>query len=148
MAGQRKLNKPIAAIAAAVAVFVIWAVHDGSGSSTSSPTLVVATTAATYDLPTDDLSPSDASTTDPALTPTDDSPTDLPTVPADTGYAPASPPPAAPIRLAAQPTEAPPAPPPNAPPAGATALCDDGTYSYSQHHQGTCSHHGGVAQWL
>ncbi len=33
-------------------------------------------------------------------------------------------------------------------PAGATARCRDGTYSYSQHHRGTCSHHGGVAEWL
>ncbi|HEY6330434.1 MAG TPA: DUF3761 domain-containing protein [Blastocatellia bacterium] len=33
-------------------------------------------------------------------------------------------------------------------PAGATAKCADGTFSFSQHHQGTCSHHGGVAQWL
>jgi hypothetical protein len=33
-------------------------------------------------------------------------------------------------------------------PAGATAQCVDGTYSFSQHHSGTCSHHGGVAQWL
>lgn len=31
--------------------------------------------------------------------------------------------------------------------AGATALCNDGTYSYSAHHRGTCSHHGGVAVW-
>lgn len=30
----------------------------------------------------------------------------------------------------------------------ATALCVDGTYSYSQHASGTCSHHGGVAQWI
>lgn len=29
-----------------------------------------------------------------------------------------------------------------------TALCKDGTYSYSQTRSGTCSHHGGVAQWL
>ena len=36
----------------------------------------------------------------------------------------------------------------NAAPAGATALCRDGTYSFSQHHRGTCSHHGGVARWL
>ena len=28
------------------------------------------------------------------------------------------------------------------------ARCNDGTYSYSQTHSGTCSHHGGVAQWL
>lgn len=34
------------------------------------------------------------------------------------------------------------------PPAGATALCNDGTYIFSQHIQGTCSHHGGVAKWL
>lgn len=33
------------------------------------------------------------------------------------------------------------------PPAGATAQCNDGTYSFSQHHQGTCSGHGGVAQF-
>lgn len=33
-------------------------------------------------------------------------------------------------------------------PYGATAICRDGTYSYSQHRSDTCSHHGGVAQWL
>lgn len=33
-------------------------------------------------------------------------------------------------------------------PAGATARCGDGTYSFSQSRQGTCSHHGGVATWL
>lgn len=33
-------------------------------------------------------------------------------------------------------------------PAGATAKCNDGTWSFSQHHSGTCSHHGGVAEWL
>lgn len=33
-------------------------------------------------------------------------------------------------------------------PAGVTARCRDGSYSFSQHRQGTCSHHGGVAQWL
>lgn len=33
-------------------------------------------------------------------------------------------------------------------PAGATALCGDGTYSFSQSHSGTCSHHSGVAEWL
>lgn len=33
-------------------------------------------------------------------------------------------------------------------PIGATALCRDGTYSFSQNRRGTCSHHGGVAQWL
>jgi hypothetical protein len=34
------------------------------------------------------------------------------------------------------------------PPVGATAFCNDGTYSFSQHRQGTCSHHGGVKKWL
>nr|WP_239029284.1 DUF3761 domain-containing protein [Pseudonocardia acidicola] len=31
---------------------------------------------------------------------------------------------------------------------GATARCQDGEYSSSRHRQGTCSGHGGVAQWL
>lgn len=33
-------------------------------------------------------------------------------------------------------------------PPGASAQCRDGSYSFSAHHRGTCSHHGGVAQWL
>jgi len=33
-------------------------------------------------------------------------------------------------------------------PPGATARCNDATYSFSQTRSGTCSHHGGVAQWL
>lgn len=33
-------------------------------------------------------------------------------------------------------------------PVGATAQCEDGTYSYSQSRRGTCLHHGGVARWL
>src|SRR5689334_5614147 len=33
-------------------------------------------------------------------------------------------------------------------PAGATARCGDGTYSFSESHRGTCSHHGGVSEWL
>lgn len=36
---------------------------------------------------------------------------------------------------------------PDGPPAGATARCKDGTYSFSEHRQGTCSGHGGVAEW-
>lgn len=31
---------------------------------------------------------------------------------------------------------------------GATAKCKDGSYSHSQHRSGTCSGHGGVAEWL
>jgi len=33
-------------------------------------------------------------------------------------------------------------------PAGATARCNDDTYSFSEHRSGTCSYHGGVAEWL
>lgn len=32
--------------------------------------------------------------------------------------------------------------------AGATAICGDGTCSYSANRRGTCSHHQGVSQWL
>ena len=34
------------------------------------------------------------------------------------------------------------------PPAGASARCRDGTFSFSKSRSGTCSHHGGVAEWL
>jgi len=33
-------------------------------------------------------------------------------------------------------------------PTGATAECEDGTYSFSESRSGTCSSHGGVAKWL
>lgn len=33
-------------------------------------------------------------------------------------------------------------------PAGATARCRDGSYSFSSSRSGTCSRHGGVAEWL
>jgi hypothetical protein len=33
-------------------------------------------------------------------------------------------------------------------PQGASAKCRDGSYSFSKSHRGTCSHHGGVANWL
>jgi hypothetical protein len=36
----------------------------------------------------------------------------------------------------------------NTDPTGATAKCKDGTYSKSKHRAGTCSSHGGVAEWL
>jgi Protein of unknown function (DUF3761) len=28
-----------------------------------------------------------------------------------------------------------------------TAICHDGSHSYSMHRSGTCSRHGGVARW-
>lgn len=33
-------------------------------------------------------------------------------------------------------------------PKGASALCKDGTYSFSKHRSGTCSGHKGVKKWL
>jgi hypothetical protein len=33
-------------------------------------------------------------------------------------------------------------------PAGASALCRDGSYSFSENRRGTCSGHEGVQQWL
>lgn len=36
----------------------------------------------------------------------------------------------------------------NSAPSGASAQCRDGTYSFSQSRRGTCSHHGGVAEWI
>lgn len=33
-------------------------------------------------------------------------------------------------------------------PLGASARCRDQSYSFSQSRRGTCSHHGGVAEWL
>ena len=42
----------------------------------------------------------------------------------------------------AEPTTPTPTPSP-----GPTALCNDNTWSNSQHRSGTCAHHGGVKQW-
>ena len=36
----------------------------------------------------------------------------------------------------------------NTDPTGAVAKCKDGDYSHAVHHQGACSRHGGVAQWM
>jgi hypothetical protein len=57
---------------------------------------------------------------------------------------------AQPASPAAEPSPAAPARAPSkAPVAGQpTARCKDGTMSHSKQHSGSCSHHGGVAQWL
>jgi len=36
---------------------------------------------------------------------------------------------------------------PDSSPSNVTAICNDGNDSHSEHHSGTCSGHGGVAQW-
>ncbi|WP_350224978.1 DUF3761 domain-containing protein [Arthrobacter sp. efr-133-TYG-120] len=73
--------------------------------------------------------------------PAPESPVQAP-VPAPVPAAPAPVVPAAPVPAA----PAAPAPAP-VPGGGATALCNDGTLSFSANHSGTCSHHGGVAIW-
>jgi hypothetical protein len=55
-------------------------------------------------------------------------------------------PPTQPAVSQAPPARAPPSSTVAGPPPGATARCNDGSYSYSAHHQGSCSHHGGVAE--
>jgi hypothetical protein len=71
-----------------------------------------------------------------------------PTTPATAppGSPPVAPPPAQPPASHAPSTGRAPSQPPVA--GQPTARCKDGTMSYSKHHSGSCSHHGGVAQWL
>jgi len=45
-------------------------------------------------------------------------------------------------------TSTPPTVPAPANAAGATAQCNDGTYSHAQQHRGACSNHGGVKTWF
>jgi hypothetical protein len=72
--------------------------------------------------------------------------------PATAAPAAAAPAPAAPAATAAKSStatkSAPTAKAGNTDPTGATAKCKDGTYSKSAHRSGTCSSHGGVAEWL
>lgn len=63
---------------------------------------------------------------------------------------PIAPPPSPPPGARVPPTSRAPATSPTKPPVAGqpTARCKDGTVSYSMHHSGSCSHHGGVSQWL
>ncbi|GAB3398664.1 hypothetical protein GCM10027568_36000 [Humibacter soli] len=82
----------------------------------------------------------------PAPKPVDPAP--APAAPAPAAPAPAAPAPAAPAPAAPAPAApAPAAPAPADPGNAATALCNDGSLSFSQHASGTCSHHGGVQIW-
>jgi hypothetical protein len=75
-----------------------------------------------------------------------------PAIAATAAPAAAAPTPAAPAATAAKSStatkSAPTATAGNTDPTGATAKCKDGTYSKSAHRSGTCSSHGGVAEWL
>ncbi|MDN3359845.1 DUF3761 domain-containing protein [Actinomadura sp. DC4] len=88
--------------------------------------------------------PPDTPTVLPSDTPTETAPAVRPSAPARHAA-----PKKKPVRRAAPRRTVPHRPVHRAPkapahPAGATAECRDGTYSYAAHHQGACSHHGGV----
>jgi hypothetical protein len=109
----------------------------GSGSPTPTPTptptdtpcTLLGTDACGLPTPTPTHSPTPTPTPTPTHTPTHTpTPTPTPT------HSP-TPPPTTHIT------------PPPTPYSGPTAICNDGTYSYSQTRSGTCSHHGGVRQW-
>lgn len=54
----------------------------------------------------------------------------------------------APVPAPAKGSKSAPATVPNTVESGATARCKDGSFSHSTQHSGSCSRHGGVAQWL
>ena len=125
--------------------------------ATSAPTRYIESTRRPTVAPTATLKPIPTATA--TLTPTltlTPSPSSTPTSTATPTWTPTKKPTlkptAKPTRTPAPPTLAPPTalPLPTQPsyPSGATAICNDGTYSFSQHRRGTCSHHGGVRQWL
>jgi hypothetical protein len=51
------------------------------------------------------------------------------------------------VLVVQQPAPSEPSPVLEEPAAMPTARCRDGAFSYSAHRSGTCSYHGGVAQW-
>ncbi|GAA0362806.1 DUF3761 domain-containing protein [Actinoallomurus spadix] len=108
---------------------------DAGGAATPSAWAGTSTTPA--DSPSAVLPPPPSSTPEGSSTPT---------AHAGTGRIPAHRPhPPKPHRAPSRPKRPVAAPKPPGHPAGATARCNDGTYSYAAHHQGACSHHGGVA---
>jgi hypothetical protein len=73
-------------------------------------------------------------------------PAPSPAAPAPTPYRPAAPSAPAATHATASRSSAPATTNP-AGPNGATAVCNDGSYSHSAHRSGTCSRHGGVKTW-
>ncbi|MEV4442926.1 DUF3761 domain-containing protein [Streptomyces sp. NPDC049577] len=103
---------------------------DGGKSPGATPSASTSATAAPFSpVPTRVPTPTAVPTPAPARTPAHTSAPSAPARPAPTGA----------------PTQKPAAGDAHS---GASALCNDGTYSYSAHRRGTCSHHGGVARWL
>jgi hypothetical protein len=157
--GVRSPNRSIAAgtwLGVFVALVIVSALAGpppstplSSRSKTSSPEVASATThvppvqVASESTPTPTFKPTPTPTDKPSPTPLPSpSPTSTPR-PAPTA-APTAPPTPVPVQ---------PAPPPAvdtyaaATAAGATAVCADGSWSFSQNRSGTCSHHGGVHWW-
>jgi hypothetical protein len=129
----------------------IWGIAIDS-IPTSTPTLTPSFTPTSSSTPTGTLTPTFTSTPTISETPTQTSTSTITPTPTwtststitgtVTGTPSRTPAPTSTRRPTA--TEAYSAP---SPVSGATALCKDGTYSYSATHQGTCSRHGGVKTW-
>lgn len=124
---------PLAALFAGLVI-----VGAGCGPSSATKTVAAVTTTLAPTTTTTTLAPTTTTTEAPPTT----------TLPATTAPLQTSRPQTSPPRASAARTS----PPQTSPPAttapagnGATARCNDGTYSYAAHHQGACSHHRGVA---
>jgi hypothetical protein len=89
----------------------------------------------------DHFQPAPVPSPTPSRTPTPTPP------PAPTPIPPPTPPTAAPVAVPPPAPAAPNDPYADATAAGASAVCADGSWSFSQTRSGTCSHHGGVHWW-
>jgi hypothetical protein len=107
-------------------------------SGASAPAAVVASALASTPLAVSTLTPSATKKPTPKATPK--------ATPRPTARPTARPTPRPTPRVTPTPT-GPYDPYPAATKAGATAVCADGTLSYSANRSGTCSHHGGVHWW-
>jgi Protein of unknown function (DUF3761) len=110
-------------------------------SATASPLVTSTPTATPVPTPVPTPAPTPAPTPVPTPVPT---PIPTPYVPPATPYVAPPTPYVAPATPYVPPVVT---QPPYNPYAGATAICSDGTLSFSAHRSGTCSHHGGVAEW-
>jgi len=130
-----------------------FAACGGSTSPSGSPTATGAAAVHTAVTPAAPKASASSSATSAAKQQAANAPTATPVPPTTTPVPPTAtlrPPTATPVPPTATPVPLPTPVPRPAPavPSNVTAVCRDGTYSYSQHRQGTCSHHGGVAYWV